>query len=88
MSDLATQYSAGITQLSVDPVDTKHPIAVGDNDPRLAEIHKKVSKDELKNTVYTKTETDKLLKGKANVTDVYNKEDAENIFMTKADFST
>ena len=88
LSDLATQYSAGITQLSVDPVDTKHPIAVGDNDPRLAEINKKVSKDELKNTVYTKTETDKLLKGKANVTDVYNKEDAENIFMTKADFST
>jgi len=88
LSDLATQYSAGITQLSVDPVDAKHPIAVGDNDPRLAEINKKVSKDELKNTVYTKTETDKLLKGKANVTDVYNKEDAENIFMTKADFST
>lgn len=87
LSDLATQYTAGITQLSVDPKDAAHPIAVGDNDPRLLEIPKKVSKDELKAKYYDKAETKELLKTKANTEDVYNKSDAEAIFLTKAEFS-
>lgn len=88
LSDMATYYTAGITQLSVDPEDPKHPIAVGDNDPRLKEIEKKVSKEELQRGYVSKSDMNLALRDKANAEDVYSKEDAEDIFLTRAEFRT
>ena len=88
LHDLASVYDAGITQLSVAPENDRHPIAVGDNDPRLKEIEKKLSKDEAKENYVTKYDMRVAMRDKANAEDVYSKSDAEGIFLTRAEFGT
>lgn len=83
--DMATAYTAGLTKLSVDPVDANEPIAVGTNDPRLAKIDQKADKTDLAKFA-TGDDIDKKIASKANMADVYSKADAENIFVTRADF--
>lgn len=83
--DMATAYTAGLTKLSVDPVNASEPIAVGTNDPRLAKIDQKADKADLAKFV-TSEDVDKKIVSKANADDVYSKSDAENIFVTRADF--
>lgn len=86
LTDLASYYNAGITQLSCEPENARHPIAVGDNDPRLKEIEKKIGRDELRRDYVSKDDIEKLLSEKADSDAVFNKEDAENIFLTRAEF--
>lgn len=88
LHDLASMYDAGITQLSVAPENERHPIAVGDNDPRLKEIENKLSKEDAKENYVTKHDMRLAMRDKANVDDVYTKSDAESIFLTRADFGT
>lgn len=47
----------GVVTLSVDPLVSSAPIAVGDNDPRIISIANKVNSAD----VYTKTETDNVV---------------------------
>ena len=88
LSDLATAFDAGITQLSVNPEDPKHPIAVGDNDPRLKEIEKKANIEDVKEKFVSKSDLRIAMRDKANVEDVYSKNDAEAIFLTRAEFGS
>ena len=88
LNDLANYYDAGITQLSCQPEDPKHPIAVGDNDPRLKEIEKKLGKAEADLRYVTKSDLADELAKKIDADKVFVKEDAEEIFLTKAEFRT
>jgi len=86
LMDLATAYDAGITKLSVSPEDPRNPIAVGDNDPRIADIENKISKKEAIDRFVSNNQLVSAIKNKANIDDVYTRADAESVFLTRAEF--
>ena len=65
----ASKNNDGVLRLSVEPEDALMPIAVGDNDPRLARINEKVDKE----TVYTKEEIDEKFDGTVKLNEIYTR---------------
>jgi len=65
----ASKNTDGVLRLSVEPEDILMPIAVGDNDPRLARIAEKVDKE----TVYTKEEIDEKFNGTVKLNEIYTR---------------
>ena len=75
----ASATNDGVVQLSVDPINA--PIAVGDNDPRLARIAEKADKVD----VYVKSEIDDKLATKIEKNDTYSREAIDNMLDGKLD---
>ena len=86
----ANLTTIGKVQLSIDPLDTNVPIAVGDNDPRLANLVT-VSSLDLKAdlaTTYSISATDVLLLAKADQAATFTKTEVTDALALKANKQT
>lgn len=80
----ATATAKGVVKLSVEPEDAFKPIAVGDNDPRLASIERKAEKSD----VYTKEEVDEKVADKITETFTYSRQSIDEMLKGKMDVDT
>ena len=80
----ATSSNKGIVKLSVEAADSMNPIAVGDNDPRLAKIDSKANVDE----VYNKADVDTKLADKADSAKVYDRKTVDDMLAGKMNVNT
>lgn len=80
----ATATAKGVVKLSVEPQDAFAPIAVGDNDPRIAAIEFKADKDD----VYTKEEVDEKIADKITENFTYSRQSIDEMLNGKMDVDT